>query len=505
MRFNRVSKVQRLICAIGIMLSSVLSAAMPGRRIDARPLATPQTFVLQFSGEALHTAWLPQNASGCLASWETYTPPGGVAVSAYVTFPGCSTININDTIVRLRYTFPSNLGSIHLTSVNFNGRCQGGAYRIEVNNGTVRTCDTGYNNDGIGIGVDLSDSTIYLEATSGDRDHPEYIFDVILNYTAEVLPPTVIPTGAGNDGECKVCSYAPTGDWFADAGSLVNFLVCQIANIYYCHLIPILLGIWRTVFRILLYMQAVIKWAVQLIPAIGQWVNGNTIVVTTWFNGQFTNLGNQISEAVMNGPGGYNIISSNGTNFFDVLVSVFNTIKEVLNGFYTLIPKFLDTMKEILEALIGGIEGVAVALITFLSRLVTSLGQILVSFFQSFSVIPKIIGSFQTAYSAAAANPINGIAALSGAIPAPDAPIAAYSATEGPPSGGYGTQALDCNQGLVYHYCIGAYVLDNTVFSAQISFLGTSASMIGLLAAIMLSGWAGYTILWYIRKFKNLR
>lgn len=224
---------------------------------------------------------------------------------------------------------------------------------------------------------------------------------------------------------CKVCSYSPIGDVNYDLPEVIGWLFCALSQIWNCQAKTILYGIWQALITILTFLGFMRLWFSYTMTAGATWLNSDIVIVARYFNAQFINLGQQLYDAIAYGPRTSTTVVEAGTNFGDVLISAFNTIRDVIGNLQVLASTLIDRL-----------FSVAMALISLVSSVITLLGLLILTFINNvLGLFPALIGSL-----------INGINVGAATLP-PGAPTCSD-----PDSAAYGI-------------CLGFYVLDNTVWS----------------------------------------
>jgi hypothetical protein len=283
---------------------------------------------------------------------------------------------------------------------------------------------------------------------------------------------------------------------------LIDYLACQIANIYYCHVIPILLGIWRSVFRIIVLIQSAIYFGISSATQVALWANANIRQSIFYMQGFATNLTNQLTDAMNSATGGTFIVSGSQAGFFDFLIVLVNALRDALTTSLTQLTEVIRIILNFLSAIVDGISNLGSSIISavggFLNTTINSLASGAIELFRNIAIIPKILGSFNDGYSTTVENPMLGVAALSGGIAPP--PMAASGGDWG---GGY-VPALNCSHDLVYHFCVGAYTLDNTVFGGSITIGGVTVySPTGFSISMASACWAITVLIRFVRRFRK--
>lgn len=309
------------------------------------------------------------------------------------------------------------------------------------------------------------------------------------------LPPAVIPVGpivppgepnpnTPITGQCTTCVYAPTGDVMLDTIRLVNWALCNIANLYTCLLIPLLLKMWNTIINILRFMQAWREWTGNVVTQVTQWLIANLLICIYWLGGTITNAVN----AIVNGISGNfrtTVIQSGNANLFDVLISLFNNIGNLGT---TLIDGIRDVVSSVANVLISLINAILVLALLF-AQIVIAVINLLISaineIFGLIGFVPRIVGTFLDAFGSAATNPING--------------LSMFRTNSGTGSPG----SLDCTHPVLFHACLGLFVLDNTVFGSSINAGGIDIPIMGTIVLIMIGFIAIERVLWFIRKLRK--
>jgi hypothetical protein len=313
----------------------------------------------------------------------------------------------------------------------------------------------------------------------------QYVAITSIHLTGTGTPPdlTLDPTAIPNQNDtatCKTCTYNPIGDWSTDLPALMAWVVCQISNIFYCQLIPILMGMWNTMFKLLLYAQATMAWIVGNLQAFANWSAANTMVITRYGGAYFDNGVSRITESVAWSNSNAYVIDNGGggSNLSDVLIALVNQIGSVFNsivnqfgaiatGLYQFFDNFIAAFKDLISQLIGGVSSVAIALISaFFSLIVTIINAVLwllSQVFQLVGIIPQFVSNFSGAYSEAVVMPTLGpddlfAPAVGGVIQVQNPRLRSF--VQQPDS-----YVANCDNQIMFHVCLAWYIIDNTVYN----------------------------------------
>lgn len=463
----------RLILILLILASTVLPA-LP-IRADTRPLQH-----WRLTSTDLRTYVQPV-ADPCAYSWKN---------DAW-TFEGCYVRDSGIwTTLSWVFTFQPTLTNIVVHEVEFYGGCYSNDAIIRLNYieyDCIPDPDhPGFNYYGV-LDVPLTSSVIsgrsgaYTgrpEGYTGEAENALLYIDIW--YYADDLPPVAVPApNLGIDGQCKSCVYAPKGDWFEDAGRLIDYLACQIGNIYYCHVIPILLGIWRSILNLIILFQSFIYWIISAINQVALWFNGSIVTVARFGQGALNNATTTISSAVF-AAGGTTIISNSngGANLFDVLIEFIRQVGGAIGKLVDVFPTLISAFRDISLGLINLIVQLATLLINVIILVINFILLVLAEIFRIAMLIPQIFTAMADGFTATVSLPPS-------VAPAPNAPLAQQTLMGQP-----------CDSEGVFPLCLGIYVLDNTVFSGGNNPVG----VIGLV--YFFEGVAALRILfWFVRKF----
>lgn len=460
--------------ALGLIASVLIIGLFPRRALAT----TGVPFTISFSGDTLHTEWHAiQWNQNCTPTWD-------VGNQSWLETHDCD--GYGDSFVAIGWDMPNTWQNVHLSQVDIYADRWSPFTYTAMYNGTSETCSTntctpnailttgnGYS------GYDLAVWHYY--------NAPVGIQVVTITGTYDDLDPTVIPNSAGVDGTCKMCVYSPTGDWAQDAPSLINFLACQIGNIYYCHVIPILLGIWRTLFRVLLMFQASFMWIRSLFEALGLYIASMITALAYYINGSVQNAGNNVVNGLTNTTRAY-FSSGSGSSVWDAIIAFFNNIGGVLTGLLSAINGLGSTIVSALEGilhdtfgffivLINGIIAIAGLVLGMITGLINILVGVVNFIIQIVMIVPRIIATFQSAMSAPSVDPMVGIV---------------------------GIDTLDCTHAIIKYYCAAGYVLDNTVLSSSITIFGTDVPILLALIQIIIFFIGLDRLLWLIKRLQTL-
>lgn len=309
--------------------------------------------------------------------------------------------------------------------------------------------------------------------------------------------------GPGSAGSCQTCVYAPSGDITQDLPRLVEYLDCYLGNLYFCWLNQTLALIFRYILYIVLLLQSVIIWGISQADALLIWLVNALMACLMWIGGMMQNMTNQGVEATYFARGGATTIVTGGSsNIWDVLIAFVNGLGSVLNGITSGLTSIINGLTSTLSNLItqlgsiivtalNGTFGVILALINAILQVVLIviqvLGVVVVAVIQLIemvvswlgAIVIALIGGILGGFQATVTNPLTQISGLT-------------------TMGGSGVSSVSsvtgmCSNNIVIHLCIGAYILDNTIFS------GNSPVSLGF---FIISGIIWFDrIVWAVTKF----
>lgn len=462
------------------------------------PAAAQGGGTLSFSGSTLQSSFSPESSGGCSTIWDSghvgwssSPPPTGSPFDGTYCSGAGSIAEITSDLSPITFITEIDVDQTNFdngTHVLHDGYCQ-----VSIDGGLPITAPANpppgnplpTNSPISGINENATNIDITCFGDNADNT----ITTVVIHYTG--APPSLapLPTSGPTSGVCQQCTYAPVGDWFVDAPKLVEWLYCQIQNLFACWLIPILLGLWQTALDTLHAIAWSRIWIGDEISVFGAWANDNTTIVSTWANGEMGNLATQIANAIYGAIGGNTfLISGNNANFWDVLVSLFNNLGGVIGGAFSALPSIIHDIANVILAAINGIVQIAMVFVALGITLVNFGIGVINEIISAVNIIPAIVGTFQAGFNVYA-HPVS-------------MNMVAQSATIGPPTGGP-TGSLDCTNGVIYHVCIGLYMLDNTVFQGDPTILGgipIFADALYMSAGLV----AANAFLWMIRRFRGL-
>lgn len=312
--------------------------------------------------------------------------------------------------------------------------------------------------DGSG-GSSGSGVTIYRVQIQGTGTPPDWMLD----------PTAVPPVTMSNTASCKYCVYSPIGDWAEDLPALMDYVICNINNVYYCIVIPILMGLWNTVFKILIYMQSVMFYGISVGNNAVGWANGNATVLARYATGEFENGVTRITESVAWSNSNAYVIQSGGggSNIFDVLKAIVDQLGGAFQGLYTLFNTLITSIKELLNSILGGGTSIIIALIGAFFNLVivivNAILWVLSQVLQVVGIIPQFVSEFTGAYSETVTMPTIGpddlfAPAVDGVIQVRSSGLRSF--VQAPNS-----YVANCDNQIMYHVCLAWYVIDNTVYN----------------------------------------
>jgi hypothetical protein len=186
------------------------------------------------------------------------------------------------------------------------------------------------------------------------------------------------------------------------------------------------------------------------------------------------------------------IVGGSGGTIWDVLLALINQLGTILSGLTNGLPaaiasvfqsvaSVLNSLLALAVTLVNAVLTVAFLLYSFALMILTIGLGIVGDIINLFSIIPAIIGGFTQAFSAASYGAVSvGQLSLSGAY------------TPGTVPG-----KLDCTDPVLYHACVGLYVLDNTIFNG-------SPSLLGILLQVAIGVWFVSLLIWAVRKFQHM-
>jgi hypothetical protein len=287
---------------------------------------------------------------------------------------------------------------------------------------------------------------------------------------------------------CITCTYSPTGNFSIDIALLVSWLTCQLVNIWGCEAMPILVFIWGVLLAIMHEIAWIPIWAADEMSIAGGWLNGNTLAVVYYLNGALFNATNLITTAIYYSGGAHTtIIGGGGGTIWDVLIAFINQLGGVLHGLLDDITQIINTLVPnlagIIITLINAVLGLAFLLFQFALFLLNSGLTVITDIINLFtSTIPAILGAFSQGFSQASYGTVSvGSFNSSGALAPGTVP-----------------GKFDCTDPIIYHVCLGLYVLDNTIFSGSPGYVAVTLQIIVGLVFVNV-------LVWAIRRFQRLK
>lgn len=484
----------RAFLAIGIIAAALTNALAQPHLAYAQSGGS-----ITLTGSSLEMSFTPETNSGCSTFWDSghvgwssSPPPTGSPFDGTYCDGAGSLAEIQTDLSPVTFVTEIDVDQTNFnngTSVLHHGYCE-----VSIDGGLPITAPANpppgnplpTNSPISGINENATNVDILCVGNNADNT----ITSVTIDYTGP--PPSLAPpsSGGGTDLTCVQCIYSPTGDWFEDAPKLIAWLGCQIKNLFACWLIPVLLGIWQSILDTMHAIAWSRVWLGDELSIAANWVDGNTIVLTTWLNGEIFNLGTQVNQGFELAIGANTFLIQGGsqTSFWDVLVSLFNGLSGTLQALFNALPQIVDGIANLIIAIINAVIQI-VSIIVQLVIVVINFGLgVLNELVQTMSIVPVIVGTFQHALNLYA-NPVTiGIGPSSVII----------DATMHPPP-----NSLDCSNPIIYHVCIGFYVLDNTVFSGSPDILnGTPVLAMGIILSEGL--FAMHVLLWTINKIREM-
>jgi len=320
-------------------------------------------------------------------------------------------------------------------------------------------------------------------------------------------------TTANAFGTCAALNYNPTGDLLTDLPLLVEYLDGFINNIYFCWLNQTLALMFRYVLYIVLLLQSMMIWFIRQMDALLSWaVNGLVYAPLFYIAGIIRNTGNQIIEAIyFSGGRTTTIVSGSGTTFWDVLIAIVNGLSSAINSLTTglssifaslagvlstLIVQLGETIRAALSDTVGVIIALINAILIIIVTIIQIIGVIIMALISLFAIIVETVGAIALSiiqgvlggFNATVTNPLSQISGLS----------STSSVGSSVSSVGSSISSVTgvCSNNVVIHLCIGAYILDNTIFS-----MGSPATP----AFFFLIGAVWFErIMWAMRKSKSI-
>lgn len=279
---------------------------------------------------------------------------------------------------------------------------------------------------------------------------------------------------------CQLCTYAPTGDLANDAPRLIEYLLCGFSNIYYCTVVPILLGIWQSIVNLIVLIQSITYYMIDSARAISIWMNGNITTVVRYASGYTDNA---VTRIVNGGIANTTIISTggSGSNLFDVLIELFRQLGNIVITTVKAIPQIVNAVRDSIGTLGNVIITLGFLLVTIATMIINLLIVLLAQLLRLANVLPALLNAFVDGFS--------GAVGSSPLMAAPGADVASKTLF-----------GQSCNQDAIYPLCLGAYVLDNTLF-ANID-PANPLNFVNLIRALY--GLASWGLLWFfISKMRN--
>lgn len=356
------------------------------------------------------------------------------------------------------YSFPPSLRNIHIVSVYWTGACRD--YPARDSTLTIDGAEFHCTTDGAGHAtlspdIDMTGSVIsgyglvWSGRTTADPTATVALYQLYVDFYADDYNPTALVPPAGVDGICKVCNYSPVGDWFEDAPNLVNFLACQLGNIYFCVVVPILLGIWKSIIEVITLIQSMMYWFISAGNQAALWVNGNIVVFARFTAGTIDNAATTSANAIYS-AGGTTIIGAGGSNanLFDVLIEFIRTLGATIGKIADIFPSLIGALRDVSLAIVNGIVTIATLLINLVLILVNVFIVIAAEILRFASIIPYLVVAFSDGFGATTSSPL-----APASMPGQQLPLSQQTILGQP-----------CTDDPYFTMCLGVYVMDNTIF-----------------------------------------
>ena len=326
-------------------------------------------------------------------------------------------------------------------------------------------------------------------------------------------------TTANAFGTCAAISYNPTGDLLTDLPLLVEYLDGFINNIYFCWLNQTLALMFRYVLYIVLLLQSMMIWFIRQMNALLVWTVDLVMAPVYYLAGTIRNTGNQITEAIYFAGGRTTtIVSGSGTTFWDVLIAIVNGLSSAINSLTTglssifaslagtlstLIVQLGETIRAALSDTAGVIIALINAILVIIVTVIQIIGVIIMALIYLLAVIVQTVGAIALSiiqgvlggFNATVTNPLSQIPGLASTG---SGGSSISSVGSGVSSVGSSVSSVTgvCANNVVIHLCIGAYILDNTIFS-----MGSPATP----AFFFLIGAVWFErMMWAMRKTKSI-
>ena len=287
---------------------------------------------------------------------------------------------------------------------------------------------------------------------------------------------------------CITCVYSPTGDLTIDTALVLAWIMCQIVNVWGCEALPLIQTILGTGVATLHALAWIPLWLGDEITIFGLWANSNTLAVAYYLNGALFNGVSQITTAIYYSGGAHTVIvgGGGGGTIWDVLIALINQLGAVIGGLTNGLPQaiasIVGNVANVIITLINGILAIAFLVFNFVLWLLSVGVSLLSDIVNVISIVPAIISAFiqgfsQASYNTVSVGSFNSAAAITpGTVPG----------------------RFDCTDPIIYHVCLGMYVLDNTIFSGSPSLVTVTLQIAMGLVFINV-------LVWAIRRFQALK
>jgi hypothetical protein len=243
-----------------------------------------------------------------------------------------------------------------------------------------------------------------------------------------------------NVESCAVCIYAPVGDLFQDFPKIASWAWCSLRRLVECVLLGIFTGIWVAIVKIIMFFASIISWLIRTAFEIYDFLTGTSLSLARYVGGTISNAATTGANAIVT-SGLPNVETSIRDTINNLPIAIQNVFYQGLGMINLLLNSGTDALSLIL------------ALIRFFLQSIAML----------INIVPQLFVVWVQAFNATASGTIAGMPTCN----TPDS--------------------------LMYYYCLGLYVAENTVFS------GPAFYLLPIFETVLL--WN--TIIWTVSKFQK--
>lgn len=178
--------------------------------------------------------------------------------------------------------------------------------------------------------------------------------NLIISYVC--IEDTTISNNEPTYRQCEECSYAPTNDFFADIGNILQYLLCVLRNIWECLIMAALDGIGRWLAGVLGYLVAGFFWLATIFSSGARYLLAWFFIALYYINQFLTNLAQSIINSAATATNSDGNIFSIVKAAYDWFIGMVTFVASVITNALSIIPRIVGAVYIMISGVFAGIN-----------------------------------------------------------------------------------------------------------------------------------------------------